>query len=72
MKAISKIRTENNAATSTFNQVTEQVNDTFASKGAYQNYFDLHQDEVKGAKADVLKHMNIFGSAGKVPEVKMK
>ncbi|WP_022793268.1 class II fructose-bisphosphate aldolase [Marinococcus halotolerans] len=61
-----------NVATSTFNQVTEQVNDTFASKGAYQNYFDLHQDEVKGARANVLKHMNIFGSAGKASEVKMK
>jgi hypothetical protein len=52
--------------------VTEQGNDTFASKGAYQNYFDLHQDEVKGARANVLKHMNVFGSAGKASKIKMK
>ncbi|GEK58496.1 fructose-bisphosphate aldolase [Marinococcus halophilus] len=61
-----------NVATSTFNKVTKQVNEAFVATGAYQNYFDLHQDEVKGAKANVLKHMNIFGSAGKASAVQIK
>ncbi|WP_322526721.1 hypothetical protein [Marinococcus luteus] len=52
--------------------VREQVKEGLTSKEDYQNYFDLHQGEVKETNANVLRHMNIFGSAGKASEVKIK
>lgn len=57
---ISKI----NIATATFDSVEKCVRDAYA-EGRIKGYYDLQTAETEGAYLNAMKHINIFGCAGK-------
>ncbi len=53
-----------NIATATFDSVENSVRNSYA-KGSINGYYDLQGAEVEGAYRNAMKHIEIFGCAGK-------
>lgn len=53
-----------NIATATFDSVEQSAREAYAN-GAIKGYYDLQTAEVEGAYRNALKHIDIFGCAGK-------
>jgi len=53
-----------NIATATFDSVEKTVREAYAS-GKINGYYDLQAAEVEGAYLNAMKHIEIFGCAGK-------
>lgn len=53
-----------NIATATFDSVEQSVREAYATQGI-KGYYDLQSAEVDGAYKNALKHIDIFGCAGK-------
>lgn len=53
-----------NIATATFDSVVKNAENAFLN-GKIAGYYDLQEAEVEGAYLNALKHIEIFGSAGK-------
>jgi len=53
-----------NIATATFDAVEQSVRSAYET-GAVKGYYDLQSAEVEGAYRNALKHIDIFGCAGK-------
>ena len=54
-----------NIATATFDSVAKSVRESYAD-GKIKGYYDLQAAEVRGAYLNAMKHIEIFGCAGKI------
>ena len=57
-----------NIATATFDSVENSVRNAYCNENSISGYYDLQAAEVEGAYRNAMKHIEIFGCAGKGTE----